>query len=189
MKQLTVTFTLALGVASVMLSGASNARESISSLDARVTDLEEAQEALVDEIISQLPQNTGEPGLHCWDLNGDGIEDDNEDVNEDGVFDALDCIGEIGPTGERGEPGRSLYSTYQSDVYNVQFNDESFGRCQVGDIALSGGADCYPPMTLIDSYPSPSHQRMWFARCHSAVYGYWPPQTIVVRCLRNPTPH
>ena len=33
----------------------------------------------------------GTDGLACWDLNGNGIGDPDEDLNGDGVFDALDC--------------------------------------------------------------------------------------------------
>jgi formylglycine-generating enzyme required for sulfatase activity len=61
---------------------------------------------------SEGPQ--GIPGLACWDLNGDGIQDEVEDVNLDGVWDAADCQGaqgeqglpgEAGPAGPQGEAG------------------------------------------------------------------------------------
>jgi len=38
----------------------------------------------------------GANGLACWDLNGDGVQDREEDVNHDGVLDALDCQGQGG---------------------------------------------------------------------------------------------
>ena len=44
----------------------------------------------------------GQDGLACWDLDGDGQEDANEDINKDGKFDALDCQG---PQGEAGTDG------------------------------------------------------------------------------------
>ena len=44
-------------------------------------------------------------GLACWDLNGNGIGDPNEDANNDGVFDALDCQGVAGPAGPVGPQG------------------------------------------------------------------------------------
>ncbi|UCE59038.1 MAG: hypothetical protein JSU63_16535 [Phycisphaerales bacterium] len=47
----------------------------------------------------------GEAGLSCWDLDGDGIADPEEDANSDGDFDALDCQGETGATGPAGEDG------------------------------------------------------------------------------------
>ncbi|WP_421809606.1 collagen-like triple helix repeat-containing protein [Flagellimonas sp.] len=53
------------------------------------------------------PGDPGEDGLSCWDLNGNGTaditEDEfNEDINLDGVVNALDCQGEQGPQGEQG---------------------------------------------------------------------------------------
>jgi octaheme c-type cytochrome (tetrathionate reductase family) len=33
----------------------------------------------------------GADGLACWDLNGNGVEDPDEDLNGDGVVDVLDC--------------------------------------------------------------------------------------------------
>lgn len=38
---------------------------------------------------------TGEDGIHCWDLDGDGVGDPGEDVNGNGEFTAEDCHGEI----------------------------------------------------------------------------------------------
>ena len=48
---------------------------------------------------------TGGLGLACWDLNGNGIQDPNEDINGDTFFDALDCQGAIGPQGPSGLNG------------------------------------------------------------------------------------
>lgn len=47
-------------------------------------------------------------GLSCWDLDGDGTADPEEDANNDGSHDALDCIGpqgEAGPAGPQGPQG------------------------------------------------------------------------------------
>ena len=52
--------------------------------------------------------STGPTGIHCWDLNGNNINDPAEDINSDGVWDALDCrgaIGAVGPTGAVGANG------------------------------------------------------------------------------------
>ena len=52
--------------------------------------------------------NGGEPGpdgLHCWDLDGDGVADPEEDTNGDGVWDADDCQGPEGPAGPPGQDG------------------------------------------------------------------------------------
>ena len=50
----------------------------------------------------------GTNGLNCWDIDGDGIGDfnnPNEDINGDGEFDYLDCIGPKGDDGNRGDDG------------------------------------------------------------------------------------
>ncbi|UII77458.1 hypothetical protein LV716_06725 [Flagellimonas sp. HMM57] len=44
----------------------------------------------------------GADGVSCWDLNGNGTGDAEEDVNDDGNFDALDCKGEQGEQGDDG---------------------------------------------------------------------------------------
>ena len=50
----------------------------------------------------------GESGLACWDRNENGRPDASEDTNDDGTFNAEDCVGppgETGPPGPRGERG------------------------------------------------------------------------------------
>lgn len=47
-------------------------------------------------------------GLACWDLNGNGIGDLNEDIDGNGIYNALDCQGiqgVAGPTGPTGPQG------------------------------------------------------------------------------------
>lgn len=51
--------------------------------------------------------NSGGGGLSCWDLNGNGLTDFEEDINNDGQVDALDCRGPMGPEGPKGLPGPS----------------------------------------------------------------------------------
>jgi len=38
----------------------------------------------------------GQDGISCWDLNGNGVADPEEDINNDGVVDAFDCQGQAG---------------------------------------------------------------------------------------------
>ncbi|MEE9372411.1 MAG: hypothetical protein V3V00_05085, partial [Saprospiraceae bacterium] len=38
--------------------------------------------------------SAGENGTHCWDTNGNGVNDMEEDINEDGIWNTLDCKGE-----------------------------------------------------------------------------------------------
>ncbi|WP_222982887.1 collagen-like protein [Flagellimonas meishanensis] len=47
----------------------------------------------------------GTDGISCWDLNGNGIGDPEEDMNTDGNYDALDCQGAEGLQGEQGPQG------------------------------------------------------------------------------------
>jgi len=48
---------------------------------------------------------TGVDGLQCWDLNGNGIGDPNEDKNADNLYDVEDCRGPTGTTGAAGATG------------------------------------------------------------------------------------
>lgn len=52
----------------------------------------------------------GERGIaggstHCWDLNDNLQDDPEEDINQDGVYNASDCVGLQGPAGEAGPEG------------------------------------------------------------------------------------
>lgn len=48
----------------------------------------------------------GDPGLACWDRDGDGAGDPaTEDLNGDGAVDVLDCAGATGPQGAGGAQG------------------------------------------------------------------------------------
>ncbi len=57
------------------------------------------------------PGAPGADGLACWDLNGNGAEDEAEDINQDGMFDALDCAGNDGADGQDGsdKPNMEFY--------------------------------------------------------------------------------
>jgi hypothetical protein len=61
------------------------------------------------------PGLPGEDGLHCWDLNGNGDCDPAEDINTDGLCDALDCQGAEGPEGQEGPPGEGAVKAYSND--------------------------------------------------------------------------
>jgi hypothetical protein len=58
----------------------------------------------------------GSNGLSCWDLNGNSANDPTEDLNGDGVFNSLDCIGPQGiqgPIGPQGPPvTANFYGVY-----------------------------------------------------------------------------
>lgn len=94
------------------------------------------------------PGVAGEPGpsgLSCWDLNGNGLADPEEDINLDQQFSTLDCRGPqglrgqmgpqgpAGPQGEQGAPGTGL----------VFFND-------------LGGMPCLVPVNTTEPGAPPS---------------------------------
>jgi hypothetical protein len=66
----------------------------------------------LDQTVNDLQSTQGQPGvpgtngLACWDLNGNGQPDPEEDVNHDGVWDALDCQGAAGQNGQNGQNGQ-----------------------------------------------------------------------------------
>jgi len=69
----------------------------IQKLDGIKTAIENQQ----TQVIVNAPQ--GEPGLDCWDLNGNyECNLETEDKNEDGECNALDCQG---PKGDKGDTG------------------------------------------------------------------------------------
>ena len=47
----------------------------------------------------------GRNGQSCWDRNGNGVGDANEDYNRDGQVNVLDCLGPAGPAGPAGATG------------------------------------------------------------------------------------
>lgn len=70
----------------------------------------------------------GDEGFNCWDLNINRIEDANEDVNDDGVWDAADCKGAEGPRGAQGNPGVPGDPGPQGDTGDVGVTAVAFQR-------------------------------------------------------------
>lgn len=60
-----------------------------------------------DWLTAVAGSSTNQPsfGRSCWDLNGNGIGDPDEDINGDGNFDEQDCVVGIGPRGPQGPEG------------------------------------------------------------------------------------
>jgi len=75
-------------------------------------------EILVD--VGPGPQGEqGADGLSCWDLNADGIGDHpEEDINSDGNFDTLDCIGSPGQNGQDADP--AVLADLQAQIDSLQ---------------------------------------------------------------------
>jgi len=56
-------------------------------------------------VINGTNGEDGNNGINCWDLNGNGTGEQNEDINEDGNYDAGDCQGSDGNDGDNGDNG------------------------------------------------------------------------------------
>lgn len=64
----------------------------------------QGKQGVAGPIGPQGPQGySGVTGLSCWDLDGDDYCDLEDDINNDGTCDALDCQGPQGPPGSAGE--------------------------------------------------------------------------------------
>ncbi len=106
--------------------------ENISGLEDRIDSLEDqlstSNTTSFDDTttVIAIDGTDGIGGLNCWDLNGNGVEDPDEDVNGDGVFDALDCQGvdgvngSNGPAGSDGEGFAPLFNTFIDDFFTVE---------------------------------------------------------------------
>ena len=88
-------------------------------------------EILID--VGPGPQGEqGADGLSCWDLNADGIGDHpEEDINSDGNFDTLDCIGPPGQNGQDADP--AVLADLQSQIDSLQ--------AQIGALVSGTGKD------------------------------------------------
>jgi hypothetical protein len=99
-------------------------------------------------IIWNVEGPQGDPGLACWDLDGDGEGDIDEDVNDDGNYDALDCQGPQGPPGP-------VFAGALVNSYRVQV----FGHA--GHTLFSTDSTSYVPVpgtfpAQISRFPAPA---------------------------------
>ncbi len=83
----------------------------------------------------------GPRGYSCWDLNGNGQNDDNEDANGDDAFNALDCQGAPGERGLRGYACWDLNANGNNDANEDSNGDGAYNGldCQ-GDQGDQGDA-------------------------------------------------
>lgn len=71
---------------------------------------------------STVPGPAGDDGINCWDLDGNGVGTDgtndttDEDLNDDGEYDALDCQGADGADGQGTTAERIIIDTSGLDV-------------------------------------------------------------------------
>jgi len=110
MKKLVVLSIIIILVLSILTSPVLSKDE--EEIGQPFKELWDAIDAIWNEItslwaaIDEIELTPGPPGIHCWDLNSNGICDiETEDINEDGVCDVLDCRGECICNDSGGEVG------------------------------------------------------------------------------------
>lgn len=89
----------------------------------------------------------GKDGIACWDLNGNGAEDEAEDINQDGMFDALDCAGNDGADGQDGsdKPNMEFYFQNGHNGYtgtrDAQISPDGTGDTNDGFMSITEDLD------------------------------------------------
>ncbi|NNF22125.1 MAG: tail fiber domain-containing protein, partial [Saprospiraceae bacterium] len=79
--------------------------------------------------VDGIDGTNGNDGIHCWDTNGNGVNDPAEDTNNDGSYDTLDCQGDADGNGIFNGSGTVPGNTTVSITDILNFN---------GDLAVSG---------------------------------------------------
>lgn len=82
-------------------------------------------------------QSLAESGWDCWDLNANGVDDLDEDVNGDGVLDVNDCRGSRGPAGASATAGL--------DCWDLNGNGLGDPNEDVNGDGMVGVDDCNGP--------------------------------------------
>ena len=102
------------------------------------------------------PGAPGADGLSCWDLDGDGEADPEEDINDDGVWDTLDCQGADGTDGTNGTNGTNGTDGTSVQCWNIvgDFNGDGTEDTQdCTDFREHGGdASGIVASAVIDEY-------------------------------------
>jgi hypothetical protein len=113
-----------------------------------------ALQGQIDDLNGQVDDLSGRtqpgaPGLACWDLNGNGQADPEEDVNGDGIWDARDCQGADGGTGPAGSDGAAGANCWDT----------------IGDYNGDGTADAQDCLDWVvahvDAPPGPPGDNCW----------------------------
>lgn len=86
----------------------------------------------------------GPQGIACWDVDGDGTGDPDEDVNGDGDFNALDCQGDQGSPGDPGPSGLSCWDLNADGVGNPDEDTNGDGNFDVLDCQGPPGTSSQP---------------------------------------------
>lgn len=94
----------------------------------------------------------GIEGFSCWDLNINRFKDPNEDVNNDGEWDAKDCKGPTGPQGNPGPNGVAGASGVQGATGDVGAKAVFFTRIyHTTTSSNTSGAVTVMPLPLFET--------------------------------------
>lgn len=114
----------------------------------------------------------GTDGISCWDLNGNRVNDPEEDINGDGVFDALDCQGPPGLNGLDGPIGPAVpiasssgdepkpFDIFIDDFFAAEstgIGDLPVGSASISEPVLGAGSSMAQPFveTVAFRFPIP----------------------------------
>ncbi|MFB0925437.1 MAG: hypothetical protein QMB65_09175 [Vicingaceae bacterium] len=78
----------------------------------------------------------GLAGINCWDTNNNSFQDLSEDINGDGVWNSLDCVGDSGFAGTAGVNGLSVnWNAIQpaTPILNDAYYDSVLGQSLIWD--------------------------------------------------------
>jgi hypothetical protein len=95
----------------------------------------------------------GDPGLACWDLNGNGVKDTNEDLNKDGAWTAADCTGLQGAQGPAGPQGPQGVRGLKGDTGATGATGPTGPQGPKGDTGDTGPQGPAGPVTLDELPP------------------------------------
>lgn len=94
----------------------------------------------------------GTNGINCWDINGDGICNiDEEDINGDGACNQTDCRGPPGICPSECELFNCSSSILQDILDNITFNDIQGELCSV--LEDTGNISCLSDVSIGDHLP------------------------------------
>ena len=95
-------------------------------------------------VLQGEPGSRGEPGLPCWDVNGNGVQNENEDINDDGNWDTRDCQPARGELASLTSRIGRIEEGHCPQGYNRDADDrgpEGFWVVCKGDIDLDGNGE------------------------------------------------
>ena len=96
-------------------------------------------------------------GINCWDLNQNGVADDDEDTNGDGEVNVLDCRGADGRTGAPGADGGTGAQGERGDTGPQGETGDAGLQGETGDTGPAGTGDAHHPPGNPDQSTGPGN--------------------------------